>query len=65
MSVTLQLLIVSGIILASCIWTVLKIRKIKKGKDSGCLGCGLYEACQKKQYDCYSKDNKRHTRSVP
>lgn len=49
MNETLQYILVGVILLASAIWIVVKFRRNKQGKDSGCCGCSLQDACKSKQ----------------
>ncbi len=57
MSETIQYIIVGMILLASAIWIVVKFRRKRKGKDSGCCGCSLQESCygKKKKPSCCDK----------
>ena len=49
MSETTQYIIVGVILIASVIWIIVKFRRKRQGKDSGCCGCSLQDACSKKQ----------------
>ncbi|MDE6561594.1 MAG: hypothetical protein K2K75_09450 [Muribaculaceae bacterium] len=49
MSESIQYIIVGVILIASAIWIIVKIRRKNQGKDSGCCGCSLQDACKNKQ----------------
>lgn len=49
MSETTQYIIVGVILIASAIWIVAKFRRKNQGKDSGCCGCNLQDACKNKR----------------
>lgn len=57
MSVTVQYIIVGVILIVSVIWIVVKFRRKKQGKDSGCCGCSLQESCcgKKEKSSCCDK----------
>ncbi|MDE6548990.1 MAG: hypothetical protein K2L22_08330 [Muribaculaceae bacterium] len=59
MSESIQYIIVGVILIASAIWIIVRIRRKNQGKDSGCCGCSLQNACkskQKKQSCCDKSD---------
>lgn len=49
MSETIQYIIVGIVLMASAIWIVVKFLKKKQGRDQGCCGCSLQDACKNKQ----------------
>ncbi|MDE6696222.1 MAG: FeoB-associated Cys-rich membrane protein [Muribaculaceae bacterium] len=49
MSETMQYIIVGSILLASVVWIIVKFRRKRHGKDSGCCGCSLQESCCSKK----------------
>ncbi len=49
MSETIQYIIVGVILFVSVVWIIVKFRKKKQGRDSGCCGCSLQDACSQKQ----------------
>ncbi len=61
MSETIQYIIIGVILLASAIWIIVKFRRKKQGKDSGCCGCSLQDACSQKQKkeSCCEKTDKK------
>lgn len=65
MSVTLQYVIVCVILAVSAIWIAIRFHKNQQIKDSGCLGCDLYDACKQRKNGCTNGDKQGHTRSIP
>ncbi len=59
MSIIIQYIIVGAILLASAIWIVVKFRRKRQGKDAGCCGCSLQDACsqKRKKASCCNKKN--------
>lgn len=49
MNESIQYIVVGAILIASAMWIVVKFRRKREGKDSGCCGCSLQDACKNKQ----------------
>lgn len=44
----IQYSIVGLILLAACVWIILKIKKRKKNDSDACCGCTIADSCKKK-----------------
>ncbi|MCH5239496.1 MAG: FeoB-associated Cys-rich membrane protein [Muribaculaceae bacterium] len=54
---TVQYTIVGLILLAACVWIILKIiKKNKSQTEGGCCGCSLSDNCNKKNLKLHGND---------